>query len=204
MPAYSPSAVAEFAVTLLLTLNRKVHKAYDRVRQFNFSLEGLVGFDLRGKTASIFGTGRIGVLTAQILLGFGCKVLACDLYWLDAAALKLMKRSAVVVNTSRGALVDTEALYSALVEQRIAGAAMDVVEGEGAYFFRDQSSSVGVADSVMARLIACPNVIVTGHQAFLTAEALDGIAQSTLGSVKEYARDGKRLEQLANYVKAQY
>jgi len=241
VPAYSPSAVAEFSLALLLTLNRKVHKAAERVRGFNFSLEGLVGFDLRGKTVGIFGTGKIGVLTAQIYLGFGCKVLATDLYenaelkqqgvryvlkdellreadilsihapltpntrhWVDAAALKLMKRSALIVNTSRGPLVDTEALLTAILAEKIGGAAMDVIEGEGAYFFRDSSNTVSVANSTMARLIACPNVILTGHQAFLTREALENIAQSTLMSIREFAKESKRGNDLTNAVKAQY
>lgn len=125
-------------------------------------------------------------------------------HWLDAKSLALMKPTAVVINTSRGALIDTEALLEALVSEKIAGAAMDVIEGEGAYFFRDQSGQVSVADSTMARLISCPNVVLTGHQAFLTNEALEGIAQSTLGSIKEYAKDGKRGEELTNFVKAQY
>jgi len=241
VPAYSPAAVAEHAIALLLTVNRKTHKAYERVHAFNFSLEGLVGFDIRGKCAGIFGTGRIGVYTAEILLGFGCKVLACDLYenaelkgkgvryvskeeilreadilsmhapltngtrhWLDAAALKLMKKTAVVINTSRGPLVDTEALLSALVEGRIAGAGLDVIEGEGDFFFRDQSVSVKVANTTIARLVALPNVVITGHQAFLTHEALENIAQSTLGSIAQYAREGKRGEALTNFVKPQY
>jgi len=241
VPAYSPTAVAEFAITLLLSLNRKVHKATDRVRAFNFSIEGLVGFDLRGKTVGIFGTGKIGFLTAQIYLGFGCKVLATDIYenaelkqqgvryvtkeqllrevdvlsihapltdstrhWLDAAALKMMKRTSLVINTSRGPLIDTEALLNAILEERIGGAALDVIEGEGAYFFRDRSDTVAVANSTMARLISCPNVILTGHQAFLTHEALENIAQSTLNSIKEYAKDGKRGDKLTNAVKEQY
>jgi D-lactate dehydrogenase len=241
VPAYSPAAVAEHAIALLLTLNRKTHKAYERVHAFNFSLEGLVGFDIRGKCAGIFGTGRIGVFTAQILIGFGCRVIACDLYenaelkaqgvryvskeemlrdadilslhapltngtkhWLDAAALKSMKKNAVVINTSRGPLVDTEALLAALMEGRIAGAGLDVLEGEGAFFFRDQSDSVSVANTTIARLVALPNVIITGHQAFLTREALENIAQSTLTSITQYAREGKRGEALTNFVKPQY
>jgi len=128
-------------------------------------------------------------------------------HWLDARALELMKRTAVVVNTSRGPLIDTEALLAAVVAQQIGGAALDVIEGEGALFFRDQSSTSltsAVAQTTIARLVACPNVIVTGHQAFLTREALEAIAESTLASVKEFARDGKRREQLTNYCKAQY
>jgi len=237
--AYSPYAVAEHAIALLLALNRRLHKATHRTRDFNFSLEGLVGFDLHGKTVGVFGTGKIGAIAATILLGFGCKVLAHDLYqneelkakgvvyvskdeilkeskvltlhapllpstrhWLDAEALSKMQPDALVINTSRGPLIDTKALLDALLNRRIGGAAMDVVEGEESYFFKDSSEDVR-GGTVLESLMTCPNAIVTGHMAFLTKEALENIASSTLSSIKEFA-DGKRGAELTNFVKSEY
>jgi len=239
VPAYSPYAVAEHAIALLLALNRKLHKATHRTRDFNFSLEGLVGFDLNGKTVGLFGTGKIGQITAGILLGFGCKVLANDLYenadlkakgvkyvgkdellssvkvlsihapltdstkhWLDAEALKKMQSDVLIINTSRGPLVDTAALVQALQAGKIGGAAMDVVEGEDGIFFRDNSNEP-IGNPLIESLVNQPNVILTGHMAFLTKEALENIATSTLTSIKEFA-SGKKGEQLTNFVKAEY
>jgi len=239
VPAYSPHAVAEHAIALMLALNRRLQKATHRTRDFNFSLEGLVGFNLHGKTVGVFGTGKIGRIAAEILLGFGCKVLAHDLYpneelqkkgvvyvskdellrqskiltihaplvkstrhWLDAESISKMQKGALIVNTSRGPLIDTKALLHALRTGHIGGAAMDVVEGEEEYFFKDYSDEI-LGDSVIEGLINCPNVILTGHMAFLTEEALENIAVSTLSSIKEFA-DGKRGPELTNFVKAEY
>jgi len=230
VPEYSPHAVAEHAVALLLTLCRRIHRAHARVREGNFSLDGLVGFDLNGKTAGIVGTGRIGAVAARIFHGFGCHVLAHDvrentslveggiaryapLPQLLAAAdfvslhvpltpqtrhligpgeLSRMKPSVIIVNTSRGALIDSRALISALKRGRIAGAALDVYEEEEGIFFEDLSNDV-LQDDVLARLLTFPNVLVTAHQAFLTREALLNIAQTTLANVDAFAR-GQPLE----------
>jgi len=231
VPAYSPYAVAEFAVTLMLALNRRIHKAYDRVKEFNFSLNGLVGFDMHGKTVGLLGTGQIGGCAANILIGFGCKVLAydikedpemkkkgveyvskeelyakCDIitvhlpllksteHLVNADAFKQMKKGVILINTSRGAIVDSKALLDAL-EQGIVGAAgLDVYEGEKAYFFENKSGDT-IKDQTLTRLVAAHNVIVTSHQAFLTHEALFNIATSTLESVKEFA-NGSTLKNL--------
>lgn len=225
VPAYSPYAVAEHTVALLQTLNRKIHRAYNRVRELNFSLSGLVGFDLHGKTVSIVGTGKIGRITAQIFRGFGCDVLAYDLFpqreWaerhgviyarleellekgdvislhvpltpetlhlLDGRAFARMKTGAYVVNTSRGKLIDSKALITALKEKRLGGVALDVYEMEEGIFFEDHSEG-GLDDDVLTRLLTFPNVLITSHQAFLTREALREIAQVTIGNVARLAR----------------
>ncbi|MCH5206668.1 MAG: 2-hydroxyacid dehydrogenase [Oscillospiraceae bacterium] len=231
VPAYSPYAVAEHAMGLILALNRKIPKAYIRTRDFNFSLVGLTGFDLHGKTAGIIGTGRIGKVFIDICRGFGMEIIAhdpnpqdiegvqfvekeelfkrsdiislhCPLtretrYIIDDAAIALMKKSALIVNTSRGQLIDTEALLSALNEKRIGGAALDVYEEESGLFFEDNSDKI-VTDEVISLLVSRPNVIITSHQAFLTEEALHNIAEVTLQNFKDYL-DGKELE---NEVKA--
>ena len=231
VPAYSPYAVAEHAMGLILALNRKIPKAYIRPRDFNFSLVGLTGFDLHGKTAGIIGTGRIGKVFIDICRGFGMEIIAhdpnpqdiegvqfvekeelfkrsdiislhCPLtretrYIIDDAAIALMKKSALVVNTSRGQLIDTEALLSALNEKRIGGAALDVYEEESGLFFEDNSDKI-VTDEVISLLVSRPNVIITSHQAFLTEEALRSIAEVTLQNFKDYL-DGK---ELPNEVKA--
>jgi D-lactate dehydrogenase len=228
VPAYSPYAVAEHAVALLLTLNRKIHRAFNRVRELNFSLNGLVGFDLHGKTAGIVGTGKIGRLTAQILRGFGMKVLAYDPFpdhdWarqfgveyvsapsklapesdvislhtpltpetrhiIRAETLKLMKPGSVLINVSRGALVDTPALIAALKSGRLGGVALDVYEEEEGIFFEDLSGQV-LHDDDLARLLTFPNVLITSHQAFLTNEALAEIARITVANITALA-DGK-------------
>jgi D-lactate dehydrogenase len=225
VPEYSPYAVAELAMTLVLALNRKVHRAYNRVREANFSLEGLVGFDLHGKTFGIVGTGRIGRALARIAHGFGCRVLATDAFpnpaleadlgvryvgldelyresdvislhvpltpetrhLVDAAAFAQMRPGVMLINTSRGALVDTRALVEALKTRHVGAAGLDVYEEEGPVFFRDLSLQV-LQDDVLARLLTFPNVLVTSHQGFLTREALDNIADTTLASVTAFER----------------
>lgn len=226
VPSYSPHAVAEHAVALLLALNRKIHRAYNRVREQNFSLSGLVGFDLYGKTVGIVGTGKIGRVTAQIFRGFGCRVIAHDpqptLEWaaehgitctsmetvlaesdvvslhlpltpethhlLNGASIALMKPDAVLVNTSRGKLVDSGAVIQALKSGHLGGVALDVYEEEEGIFFEDHSGAV-LQDDELARLMTFPNVLITAHQAFLTHEALSEIARVTLDSVLRF-RDG--------------
>ena len=219
VPAYSPYAVAEHAITLLLGLNRKLHRAYNRVREGNFALDGLLGFDVHGKTVGVVGTGKIGAIAARILHGFGCTVLAydpkpdpaveglgaryvalpelfaaCDIislhapltaqtrHLIDAAALARMKRGVVLINTSRGALVDARAAIAALKSGQLGALGLDVYEEEAELFFEDHSSAV-IADDVFSRLLTFPNVIITGHQAFFTAEALAAIADTTLANL---------------------
>jgi D-lactate dehydrogenase len=227
VPAYSPHSVAEHAVALLLTLNRKIHRAYNRVREMNFSLGGLVGFDLYGKTVGIVGTGKIGRVAAQIFRGFGCEVLACDPFpqteWaehhsvryvemdallsaadvvslhlplnpatahlLNADTISRMKRGAYLVNTSRGKLVDSVAVISALKSGHLGGVALDVYEEEEGVFFEDLSESP-MQDDVLSRLLTFPNVLVTSHQAFLTEEALTAIAETTVDSALRFL-DGR-------------
>jgi D-lactate dehydrogenase len=221
VPLYSPHAVAEHAVALLLTLNRKTHRAFNRVRELNFSLNGLVGFDLYAKTAGIIGTGKIGRVTGQILRGFGMRVLAHDLfpdhewakqtgveyvddpaillgnsdvvslhtpltpetrYTIRAETIGLMRPGSILINVSRGALVDTRALIEALKSGRLAGVALDVYEEEEGIFFEDLSGDV-LHDDDLARLLTFPNVLITSHQAFLTAEALSEIARTTVANI---------------------
>jgi D-lactate dehydrogenase len=220
VPAYSPYAVAEHAVALLLALNRKIPRANNRVHDLNFSLSGLVGFDLHGKTAGIFGTGKIGRITAQILRGFGMRVLAFDPYpspeWaqrydieytdpqtlardcevislhtpltpethhlINAKTLALMKPGAVLINVSRGALIDTTALIAALKSGQLGGVALDVYEEEEGVFFEDLSGQI-LHDDELARLLTFPNVLITAHQAFLTTEALSEIARVTVANL---------------------
>lgn len=216
VPAYSPYAVAEHTVALLLTLVRHIHRAHNRVREHNFSLGGLIGFDLHGKTIGLVGTGKIGRVAARIFTGFGMRVLACDKFpdagWaagagvhyvdfehllaesdivslhlpltpdshhlIDSAALGRMKPGAILLNTSRGALIDAKALIAALKSGRIGGAALDVYEEEEGVFFEDHSGEV-LDDDTLARLTTFPNVLITAHQAFLTREALEAIACMT-------------------------
>ena len=234
VPAYSPHAVAEHAVALLLTLNRKTHRAYNRVRESNFSLDGLVGFDLHGKTVGVVGTGRIGSVLLRILNGFGCQLLACDLtpemalaqelgvryvsldellrasdvislhvpltpgtrHLIDAAALERMKRGVILINTSRGALIDTNALVAALKRGHVGAAGLDVYEEEEGIFFEDLSGQV-LQDDVLARLLTFPNTLITSHQGFLTREALANIADTTLANIQGFERG----EALANQVR---
>jgi D-lactate dehydrogenase len=220
VPAYSPYAVAEHAVALLLALNRKIPRASNRVHDLNFSLSGLVGFDLHGKTAGIFGTGKIGRIAAQILRGFGMKVLAFDPFpspdWarqygveytdprtlacecevislhtpltpethhiIRRETLELMKPGAILINVSRGALIDTKALIEALKSGRLGGVALDVYEEEEGVFFEDLSGQI-LHDDELARLLTFPNVLITAHQAFLTREALAEIARVTVANL---------------------
>lgn len=228
VPAYSPHAVAEHSFALLLAIVRKLTHAYVRTREFNFSLNGLVGFDLNGKTIGIIGTGKIGKAAISIAKGFGMKVLAYDpfpsaikgveftdldtllqqsdivsLYcpltndnkhMINRGTLKMMKPSAVIVNTSRGALIDSEALLDALKEKKIRAAALDVYEEETGIFYTDQSDT-GIEDDTLARLISMPNVIITSHQGYLTEEALSAISQTTLSNIREFA-EGRELTNL--------
>jgi len=225
VPEYSPYAVAEHAVALVLALNRRIHQAYSRVRDWNFSLDGLVGFDLHGKTVGVVGTGRIGAAAARIFHGFGCRLLCFDAapdarlerelgvryvpletlyreadivtlhvpltpgthHLVNAEALERMKRGVMLINTGRGALIDSRALIAALKRGHIGAAGLDVYEEEEGIFFQDLSGQV-LQDDVLARLLTFPNVLVTSHQAFLTREALGNIADTTLGSVQAFER----------------
>jgi D-lactate dehydrogenase len=226
VPAYSPYAVAEHTVGLMLALNRKLHRAYNRVREGNFSLEGLIGFDLHGKTVGIVGTGRIGQVVAQIMTGFGCKVLAYDIYQnpqceallgnaiavqyvdlpqlfsqsdiitlhcpltpqtyhlVDEKAIAQMKPHAMLINTSRGAIIDTEEVIAALKSGQIGALGLDVYEQESELFFEDLSDQI-MQDDIFARLMTFPNVMITGHQAFFTKEAMRAIAEVTLSNITQ-------------------
>ncbi len=219
VPAYSPYAVAEHAMALLLTINRRTHKAYNRTRDFNFSLQGLAGFDLHGKTVGIIGTGKIGRVFADICRGFGMEILAYDPYpaansgltyvelpellrrsdilslhcpltedtrhLINAGSIALMKNNVTILNTSRGGLIDTDALIQGLKDKKVGAACLDVYEEEGDFFYEDYSGHI-VRDDKLVRLISIPNVIVTSHQAFLTEEALDNIAATTVGNIVKF------------------
>jgi D-lactate dehydrogenase len=222
VPEYSPHAVAEHAVALVLALVRKTHRAYARVREGNFSLDGLLGFDLHGKTVGIVGTGRIGAAAARIFLGFGCHVIASDpmpdpelasrrveyvpltaLYersdiislhvpltpqthhMIDATSLGRTKRGVMIINTGRGALIDSRALIAALKTGHVGAAGLDVYEEEEGVFFENLSDQV-LQDDVLARLLTFPNVLVTSHQGFFTREALAAIATTTLSSITAF------------------
>ncbi|WBL43777.1 2-hydroxyacid dehydrogenase [Algoriphagus halophytocola] len=228
VPAYSPEAVAEHALALLLTLSRKTHKAFNRVRDNNFSLEGLTGFNIHGKTAGVIGTGAIGKAFCKIMLGMGCKVLAYDLYvneelkelgvqylsikdlleqseivslhcpltedtfhLINDNTIRMMKDHATLINTSRGALIDTEAVINALKNKKIGNLGIDVYEQEEDLFFQNRSEEI-LQNEQIARLMGFPNVLITGHQAFLTQEALSHIAETTLQNLDELAA-GKEL-----------
>jgi D-lactate dehydrogenase len=229
VPAYSPYAVAEHTAGLILSLNRKIHRAYNRVRDGNFALDGLLGFDLHGRTVGIVGTGHIGAVLARIMKGFGCEILAYDPYpnaevealgarylpleelvaqsdivtlhcpltpetyhLIDAPLLERAKPGLMLINTSRGALLDTPAVIEALKSGIIGYLGMDVYEEEEGLFFEDLSSQV-IHDDIFARLLTFPNVVITGHQAFFTKEALERIAQTTLENITAFA-SGKPLE----------
>lgn len=230
VPAYSPYAVAEHAMGLILTLNRKLHRAYIRTRDHNFSLEGLTGFDLKGKTVGIIGTGKIGRCFADICRGFGMNIIGFDPYESDEFAGKYtsldelleasdiislhcpltrenhhlinentiskMRNGAYVINTSRGLLIDTAALIAGLKSGRIGAAGLDVYEEETALFFEDYSDEI-IPDDTLSTIISMPNVIVTSHQAFLTREALDGIAKTTMENLRAYFAG----EELKNEIK---
>ena len=219
VPAYSPYAVAEHAMGLILTLNRKLHRAYIRTRDHNFSLEGLTGFDLRGKTVGIIGTGKIGRCFADICKGFGMEIIGFDPYessefcgkyvsldglleksdiislhcpltkenhhLINRETISKMKDGAYIINTSRGLLIDTAALTEGLKSGKIGAAGLDVYEEETALFFEDYSDEI-IPDDTLSTIISMPNVIVTSHQAFLTREALDGIAGTTMENLRAY------------------
>jgi D-lactate dehydrogenase len=225
VPKYSPYAIAEHAIALALTLNRKIHRAHQRIRELNFSLDGLVGFDMHGKTAGVVGTGRIGTVMTEILVGFGCNVIAYDKFpsealverhggkvryaplefllresdvislhvplngetrhMINESAFAQMKPSALLINTGRGGLIETSALISALKHHRIGGAGLDVYEEEAQVFFADHSES-GIDDDVLARLLTFPNVVITSHQGFLTNEALENIARTTIDNLSKF------------------
>ncbi len=224
VPAYSPYSVAEHAMAMLLTSIRRIHKAYIRTKDFNFSLNGLTGFDLHGKTVGVIGTGKIGRCFIDICKGFGMNVLCYDKFpvkdsglnyvsldeiWgksdvisfhcplteetyhiLDETVVDKLKKGVVIINTSRGALIDAEALLDGIKSRKIGAACLDVYEEESDLFFRDVSGHI-LEDDVLARLISMPNVILTSHQAFLTDEALEGIAQTTTQNILDYFRTGK-------------
>lgn len=233
VPAYSPYAVAEHTMALLLTSIRRIHKAYIRTKDFNFSLSGLTGFDLFGKTVGVIGTGRIGRVFIDICRGFGMRVLAYDKYpakeidngdtvryveldelfaksdiislhcplneetrhVIDAEALEKCKRGVVLLNTSRGALVDAEALLNAIKSRKVGAACLDVYEEESDLFFEDNSGHI-MEDDTLARLISMPNVIVTSHQAFLTEEALQNIAETTVRNLIELKENKQCVNEL--------
>ncbi|MBQ3016772.1 MAG: 2-hydroxyacid dehydrogenase [Clostridia bacterium] len=228
VPAYSPYAVAEHTMALLLTSIRRIHKAYIRTRDFNFSLSGMTGFDLHGKTVGVVGTGRIGRAFIDICRGFGMKVLAYDKFeapnladgdkiryvgldelfeksdiislhcpltddtyhLIDENSLGKCKKGVVILNTSRGALVDAEALLAGIKSRKVGAACLDVYEEESDFFFEDKSGHI-LEDDILARLISMPNVIVTSHQAFLTEEALSNIAETTVGNIVEFFELGE-------------
>lgn len=232
VPAYSPEAVAEHAVAMLLTLNRKTHKAYNRVREQNFSLNGLLGHNLHGKTVGIIGTGNIGQAFAKIMLGFGCRVLAFDLianrdltqagvdyqpltevlkadiislhcplneqtkYLINASTIAMMKKGVVLINTSRGGLIDTDAAIQALKSEQIGSLGIDVYEQEEKLFFRDLSEDI-IQDDTIQRLMSFPNVLITAHQAFFTEEALSQIATTTLNNIEYLLKSKELLPQAA-------
>jgi D-lactate dehydrogenase len=233
VPEYSPHAVAEHAVGLVLMLDRRLHKAFNRVREGNFSLDGLLGSDLHGRTVGVVGTGKIGRCFAEIMLGFGCRILAhdprpdaaleargvayvpladllrdsdivslhCPLtpathHLIDASRIKLMKPGAMLVNTSRGGLVDTRAVIAALKTGHIGHLGLDVYEEEADLFFEDKSSEI-IGDDVFSRLLTFPNVVVTAHQAFFTRNALEAIASQTVRNLVHFER-GEPLEALVS------
>ena len=221
VPAYSPYAVAEHTVALLLSLNRHIHRAFMRVREGNFALHGLMGFDLNGRTAGVIGTGKIGEVVVKILRGFGCRVLAADpnpncecerlgaqyvdqhqllaeadiitlhcpltpstKHLINQKSIEQMKDGVFLVNTSRGAIIDTDAVIKGLKTEKIGGLAIDVYEEEADLFFEDLSDQV-IRDDVFARLLTFPNVLITGHQAFFTHEAVSQIASTTLNNIAQ-------------------
>jgi D-lactate dehydrogenase len=222
VPGYSPYAVAEHTIGLMLALNRKLHRAYNRVREGNLALDGLLGFDIHGKTAGLIGTGKIGTVVAHILTGFGCRILAFDpmpneicralgvhyvkldellaqsdmitlhcpltpdnKHMIDATALREMRDGVMLINTSRGALIDTLAVTDALKSGKIGYLGLDVYEEEEQIFFEDRSGLI-ISDDVFSRLLTFPNVIITGHQAFFTHEALENIAATTLDNITKF------------------
>ena len=232
VPGYSPHAVAEHTLALILTLNRKTHRAFNRIREGNFALDGLLGFDLNGKTVGVVGTGAIGEIVARILMGFGCRVVAhdpipnprlvdlgvryatltdllpvCDIvtlhcpltpasnHLINAQAISLMKPGVMLINTSRGRVVDTKAVIGGLKSGRIGSLGLDVYEEESALFFEDRSARF-IDDDVFARLLTFPNVLVTGHQAFFTHEALTNIAETTIANITAFEKTGRAIHEV--------
>ncbi|MCX2738998.1 2-hydroxyacid dehydrogenase [Pontibacter anaerobius] len=228
VPAYSPYAVAEHTLALILTLNRKTHRAYNRVREGNFSLNGLMGFDLHGRTVGLIGVGKIGLVTARILKGFGCTVLAYDVresaeaqeigveytsleqlyqrsdiislhcpltpqtyHLINDYAIASMKDGVMLINTSRGAIIDSRAVIKGLKSEKIGYLGLDVYEEEGDLFFEDLSNKV-IQDDVFVRLLSFNNVLITGHQAFFTTDAMQGITRVTLQNISDF-EEGKPL-----------
>lgn len=239
VPAYSPYAVAEHAVSLLLTLNRKLHIANNRTSIGNFSIDGLTGMDLHGKTVGLIGTGKIGQIFGNIMLGFGCKINAFDVYenaefgakhgvqymsldevWKTADivslhspllpsthhmvnkhSLKKMKQGVIMINCARGGLINSEDILEAMASGKVSGLGIDVYEHEAGVFFNDLSREPSLFnDRILATLMARPNVLISGHQAFLTEEALDAIAKTTLINIKQVCRQNKKGDQLDNWV----
>ncbi len=225
VPAYSPNAVAEHALAMIMTLNRKTHKAYNRIREQNFSLNGLLGFDLYGKTVGVIGTGNIGMVFCRIMLGFGCKVAAFDIhenmeltkqgvqylpledlfaqsniislhcplndhtrYIINKDSIESMQNNVMLINTSRGGLIDTKAVVKGLKSGKIGSLGIDVYEQEENLFFRDLSETI-IEDDVISRLSSFPNVLITAHQGFFTREALDEIAETTLSNLKAFSKN---------------
>ncbi len=226
VPAYSPHSVAEHSIALMMGLNRRIPRAYNRVRDGNFSLDGLLGFELRGKTVGIIGTGRIGLAVAEILKGFGCKLIAYDpqpdptcialgvefvslpqlyaasdiislhaplnkhtFHLINSAAVGQMKRGVMIINTSRGGVIDTAAVIAGLKSGRVGALGLDVYEQEGDLFFQDLSNRV-IQDDIFERLLTFHNVLITGHQGFFTREALTSIAQTTLENISLFESSG--------------
>ena len=233
VPAYSPHAVAEHALAMIMTLNRKTHKAYNRIREQNFSLSGLLGFDLNGKTVGVIGTGNIGQVFSKIMLGLGCRVLAFDpqqnksvvergatyvalsellaegdilslhcplnehtRYLIKADTIHQMKHGVMLINTSRGGLIDTKAVIEGLKSGKIGSLGIDVYEQEENLFFQNLSEQI-ILDDMIARLVSFPNVLITAHQGFFTTEALDQIAETTLSNIKAFENQ----DQLVNEVR---
>lgn len=230
VPDYSPHAVAEHAIGILLTSVRRIHKAYIRSKDFNFSLNGLTGFNLNEKTMGVIGTGKIGKAFINICKGFGMKILAYDIYpdeslgikyapldeiltksdiislhcpltkenyhMIDSQSIKKMKKGAIIINTSRGSLIDAEALLEGIKEKKLGGACLDVYEEESDLFFEDNSGHI-VHDDILARLISMPNVLITSHQAFLTKEALENIATTTLNGIESFFEKDVLLNEVA-------
>lgn len=233
VPSYSPEAVAEHTAALILCLNRKIHKAFARVREGNFSLDGLLGFDLCDRTVGIVGTGKIGLGVARIMRGFGCRVLAFDpqpdpkldaiggayvtlddllaqsdivslhcplnpqtRHLIDSSAIERMKHGVMLINTSRGAVVDAKALIAGLKAGKVGSVGLDVYEEEGDLFFENLSDQM-IQDDVFARLLTFPNVLITGHQAFFTREAMTAIAETTIGNISSFERTGAALHEVS-------
>ncbi|MDP0499960.1 MAG: 2-hydroxyacid dehydrogenase [Verrucomicrobiota bacterium JB022] len=233
VPAYSPHAVAEHVMALLLTLNRKTHRAYNRVREGNFNLEGLMGFDIHGKTVGIIGTGKIGAITAKLFQAFGCHVLAYDVqenpeltsagigyvklnqifresdiislhcpllptthHLIDDISLNQMKDGVCIINTSRGGLIDSQAIYRGLKSGKVGLLGLDVYEEEAGLFFTDHSQGI-IQDDLFMRLTTFPNVLITGHQAFFTETAIRNIADTTLANIAEFENGGSCRNEVA-------